>query len=181
MYVGDPLIGPMPVGVDSIDEANLINSKYAMILDASINDALSVVMDDVKEESCQVLLPYMMWKSAMDYVLQEACLCLVSYAFYMVGCVHMAYILVMTPVVDDCIVDDDALDWRLEEPDVDMDDEKKVNVARAMKRIDAMRDAKKDENCALSCNEALLDGLKIMFEEYWTDFSIVNDVGDIYH
>ena len=169
----------MYVGVDAIEEADLATSKYAMFLDDSMNDALGVVMDDVKEGSCQVLLPYMMWKSAMDYVLQEACLCLVSHAFYMVGCVHMAHILVMI-CVDDCFVNDEDLDWRLEEPHVEMDDEMKVNVAKAMKRIDAMRDAKKDDHCALPCNEALMDDLETMFEEYWADFSIVYDVDDVY-
>lgn len=179
MYVGDALVGPMLVGVDSIDEVDLVTSKYAMLLDASMNDALSVVMDDVKERICQVLSSYMMWKAAMDYILQESCLCLVSYAFYMARCVHMAHILVMT-LVDDCFVEDDALDWMLDDPYVEMDDEMKVNVAKAMKRIDAMRDAKKDDSCALSCNEALMDGLKIMVEEYWADFSIFYDVGDVY-
>ena len=54
MYVGDALVGSMSVGVDAIEEADLATSKYAMFLDDSMNDALGVVMDDVKEESCQV-------------------------------------------------------------------------------------------------------------------------------
>ena len=44
MYVSDALIGPIPIGVDAIEEADLATSKYAMFLDASMNDAHDVVI-----------------------------------------------------------------------------------------------------------------------------------------
>ncbi|MCO5604919.1 hypothetical protein L7F22_059094 [Adiantum nelumboides] len=177
MHVGDAHVTPLLV-LDAIDEADLVAPKYAMSLDAFKNDALGVVMDDAKEENYHVLLSCMIRKIAMDYAMQEARLCLFCRAFYMAMCVCIAHVLSTSPV-GDCFLDEEAHDWGFDEPNVEMNDEMKMNVIKAMTRIDAMRDAKKngrDGSAFDASNGVPMDGFESLFDKYEVDFGPVYDV-----
>ena len=181
MYVDHAHVEPMLV-VDDNDEVDLDTSKVAISLDVT-DDALGNIMDDAKEQSCRVLLSSMMWKVAIDYALQEMGLCLLSHAFYMAMCVHVSHALVMAPV-DGCFMVDDALDWGFDERDVKMDEEMKKYVTRAMTRIDARRDAKKNGcdvvSYDVSRDDMPMNGLESLFDEYEIDFGNVYDADDVY-
>ncbi|MCO5571728.1 hypothetical protein L7F22_025476 [Adiantum nelumboides] len=133
MHVGDAHVTPLLV-LDAIDEADLVAPKDSMSLDAFKNDALEVVMDDAKEENYHVLLSYMIRKIAMDYAMQEARLCLLSLTFYMAMCVRIAHVLATSPV-GDCFLDEEALDWGFDDPQVEMDEEMEVLVCHALSRL----------------------------------------------
>ncbi|MCO5552428.1 hypothetical protein L7F22_005939 [Adiantum nelumboides] len=60
-----------------------------------------------------------------------------------------------------------------------MNDEMKMNVIKAMTRIDAMRDVKKngrDGSAFDASNDVPMDGLESLFDKYEVDFGPVYDV-----
>ncbi|MCO5606652.1 hypothetical protein L7F22_060840 [Adiantum nelumboides] len=78
-----------------------------------------------------------------------------------------------------CVVDDSDCDWGFDDPQVEMNDEMKMNVIKAMTRIDAMRDAKKngrDGSAFDASNDVPMDGLESLFDKYEVDFGPVYDV-----
>ncbi|MCO5568318.1 hypothetical protein L7F22_022017 [Adiantum nelumboides] len=78
-----------------------------------------------------------------------------------------------------CVVDDSDCDWGFDDRQVEMNDEMKMNVIKAMTRIDAMRDAKKngrDGSAFDASNDVPMDGLESLFDNYEVDFGPVYDV-----
>ncbi|MCO5605412.1 hypothetical protein L7F22_059596 [Adiantum nelumboides] len=77
-----------------------------------------------------------------------------------------------------CVVDDSDCDWGFDDPQVEMNDEMKMNVIKAMTRIDAMRDVKKndyDGSAFDASNDVPMDGLESLFNKYEVDFGPVYD------
>ncbi|MCO5611946.1 hypothetical protein L7F22_066206 [Adiantum nelumboides] len=85
----------------------------------------------------------------------------------------------MWEAMDASNANEGALDWGFDEPNVEMNDEMKMNVIKAISRIDAMRDTKKngrDGSAFDASNDVRMDGLESLFDKNEVDFGPVYDV-----
>ncbi|MCO5601525.1 hypothetical protein L7F22_055647 [Adiantum nelumboides] len=179
MCVWLPMVGPIVVDTNSsCDDASsydMVDDMHAIILDDGFlppSDALSRYPDEL-----WVRGP--VWDAEMD---SDHVCGIVGGTKVPTGDSFDCDQKVACSQSDDygiCVVDDSDCDWGFDEPNIEMNDEMKMNVIKAMTRIDAMRDAKKNGHHSSAfdaSNDVPMDGLESLFDKYEVDFEPVYDV-----